>query len=200
MITAILILLCTMFSLYAWTSPHNLAFSGSALFNGDYYTLVSGLFVHANLVHLLGNMVFLFIFGNMLENEVGNLRTGAVFFAGGILSFVLSIPFYPDSIMVGASAAIFAVMAALLLVRPPAYSLQFLSPMGPLVIVFLIFNVVAIENGASGNVAYISHVIGFVIGLFFGASWNKKWMESLLYTLGLLVIYFVLYNYLKTVV
>jgi membrane associated rhomboid family serine protease len=200
MITAILVLLCTMFSLYAWISPDNLAFSGSALFKGDYYTLVTGLFVHANLVHLVGNMVFLFIFGNMLENEVGNLRMGAVFFTGGIFSFILSIPFYPDSRMVGASAAIFAVMSSLLLVRRPAYSLQFLSPMGPLVIVFFIFNALAIENGAVGNVAYISHVIGFAIGLFFGASWNKKWMESLLYTLLLFVIYFVLYNYLKTVI
>ncbi len=198
MITNILVLLCTAFSIYAWNTPDALAFSEQALFRGDYYTLLTGIFVHGTFVHLAGNMVFLIIFGYILEDEVGDLRTGVVFFTGGVLSFILSIPFYPGASMVGASAAIFAVMASVLLVRRPGYSIQFLSPIGPLVIVFFIFNIVAVQNGATGNVAYISHIIGFIIGLFFGAAWNKEWKKSLLYTLALFVIYVVLYNYLKS--
>jgi membrane associated rhomboid family serine protease len=200
MITIILIFLCTVFSLYSWIVPDNLAFSEYALFSGNYHTLLTGLFVHANPVHLIGNMVFLYIFGNILEDEVGEFRSGAVFFTGGILSFILSMPFYPGAKMVGASAAIFAVMAAVLLVRSPGYSISFLSPIGPLVIVFFIFNIIAVENGAAGNVAYISHIIGFVIGLFFGAGWNKQWIKSLVYTLFLLIVYVVLYNYLKIII
>src|SRR3990172_8011815 len=200
MITNILILLCTAFSLYAWVTPVNLAFSQYGLFNGEYHTLFTALFVHANLVHLAGNMLFFYVFGNSLEKEVGELRTGAVFFTGGILSFIISMPFYPGANMVGASAAIFSVMAALLLVRRPGLSFQFLSPIGPLVLLYFIFNIIAIQNGAAGNVAYVAHVIGFVIGLFFGAKWNKKWLESFLFTLLLLAIYIVLYNYLKTVI
>ncbi len=198
MITNILVLLCTAFSIYAWNTPDALAFSEQALFRGDYYTLLTGIFVHGTFVHLAGNMVFLIIFGYILEDEVGDLRTGVVFFTGGVLSFIFSIPFYPGASMVGASAAIFAVMASVLLVRRPGYSIQFLSPIGPLVIVFFIFNIVAVQNGATGNVAYISHIIGFIIGLFFGAAWNKEWKKSLLYTLALFVIYVVLYNYLKS--
>ncbi|VVB89733.1 Rhomboid family protein [uncultured archaeon] len=194
MITNVLILLCTAFSLYAWNTPGNLAFSETALFHGGYYTVLTGLFVHASAVHLVGNMVFLYIFGHILEDDVGDLRTGAVFFTGGVLAFILSIPFYPGADMVGASAAIFAVMAAVLLVRRPGYSIQFLSPIGPLVIIFFIFNVIAVQKGAAGNVAYISHIIGFAIGLFFGTRWNKKWAKSLLYTLLLLVVYIVLFN------
>ncbi len=38
---------------------------------------------------------------------------------------------------------------------------------------------------------------GFIIGLFFGSQWNKKWKESLLFTLALLAIYIVMYNYLR---
>ncbi len=200
MITNILILLCTAFSLYAWVTPYNLAFSEYALLHGDYYTLLTGIFVHANPAHLAGNMLFFYFFGNRLEDEVGELRTGTVFFTGGILSFLLSMPFYPGSNMVGASAAIFSVMAAVLLVRPPGLSFQFLSPIGPLAVLFFIFNIIAIQNGSAGNVAYVAHVIGFVIGLFFGAKWNKKWLESFLFTLLLLVIYIVLYNYLITVI
>lgn len=196
MITNIFILLCFAFSLYAWSAAGNLAFSQHALFKGDYYTLLTGIFVHANWIHLIGNVVFLYVFGNTLEDEVGELRTAAVFFSGGVLSFIFGIPFYPGAKMVGASAAIFAVMAAVLLIRRPGISFQFLSPLGPLAILFFIFNIAAIGN-SNDNVAYISHVIGFVIGLFFGIQWNRKWKESLFYTLVLLAIYIVLYNYLK---
>src|SRR3990172_4602615 len=153
MITIILVLLCTLFSIYAWATQSSLAFSEYALFNGGYYTLLTGIFIHGNLVHLAGNMLFLYIFGTILEDEVGALRTAAVFFTGGILSFILSIPFYPGTKMVGASAAIFAIMAAVLLVRQPGYSFQFLSPIGPLALLFFIFNIIAIRNGAMGNVA-----------------------------------------------
>jgi len=198
MITNILILLSVAFSFYAWLTQNNLAFSAYALMHGGFYTLLTGIFVHANPIHLVGNMLFLYVFGNGLEDEVGDKRTAYVFFTGGLLSFILSIPFYPGAQMVGASAAIFSVMAALLLIRRPKLSTGFLSPTGPLIIVFFIFNIVSIQKGEVGNVAYISHAIGFIIGLFFGASWNKKWMESLLYTLLLLAIYIVLYNYLRT--
>ncbi len=198
-LTDFLIFLCIAFSLYAWGTPASLAFSRQAFLNGGYYTLLTGIFVHANFLHLAGNMVFLYVFGHVLEDDVGARRTAYVFFIGGMLSFIFSIPFYPDAEMVGASAAIFAVMSAVLLVRRAGVSFQFLSPIGPMVILFLMFNIIAIENREAGNIAYVSHVIGFVIGLFFGARWNKEWKKSLVYTLVLLAVYVVLYNYLKAV-
>lgn len=194
-LTDLLILLCVSFSAYAWSASANFAFSEYALFHGGYYTLITGIFVHAGVVHLLGNMLFLFVFGHALEDEVGSMRLSSVFFTGGVLSFIFSIPFYPGSSMLGASAAIFAVMASLLLVRRPEYSFRFLSPIGPLALLFFIFNIAAI--GSQGNVAYVSHVIGFVIGLFFGIRWNREWKKSLILTLLLLLGYVVLYNYVK---
>ena len=194
--TNFLIFLCVFFTLYAWGANENLAFSEYALFNGGFYTLITGLFVHASWVHLIGNMVFLYVFGNILEDDVGAYNTALVFFTGGVLSFLLSIPFYPGANMLGASAAIFSVMAALLLVRRPGYSFQFLSPIGPLALLYFIFNIMAVKNSEGGNVAYMSHVFGFVIGLFFGAKWNDKWWESLLLTILLLAGYMILYNYI----
>ena len=195
--TNFLIILCVSITLYAWGAKENLAFSEYALFNSGYYTLITGLFVHANSMHLVGNMIFLYVFGNSLEDEVGAFNTALVFFIGGVLTFILSIPFYPGANMLGASAAIFSVMAALLLVRRPVYSFRFLSPIGPLALLYFIFNIIAVNDASGGNVAYISHIIGFVIGLFFGARWNKKWRESLLLTILLLAGYLLLYNYLN---
>ncbi len=195
--TNFLIISCISLSLYFWVTKENLAFSEYALFHGAYYALLTGLFVHANPVHLFGNMVFLYVFGNSLEDEVGAFNTALVFFTGGFLSFIISIPFYPGSNMVGASAAIFSLMSALLLVRRPGYSVQFLSPIGPLALLYLFFNIIAVKNDTGGNVANISHIIGFMIGMFFGAQWNKKWRESLFLTLALLVGYIISYNYMK---
>ncbi|MCX9082142.1 MAG: rhomboid family intramembrane serine protease [Candidatus Methanoperedens sp.] len=195
--THFLILSCISLSLYFWNTKENLAFSEYALSNGSYYTLLTGLFVHANPIHLFGNMVFLYVFGNSLEDEVGAFNTALVFFTGGFLSFIVSIPFYPGSNMVGASAAIFSLMAALLLTRKPGYSIQFLSPIGPLALLYLFFNIIAVKNNTGGNVANISHIIGFVIGMFFGVQWNKKWRKSLFLTLALLAVYIISYNYVK---
>ncbi|MDF1531211.1 MAG: rhomboid family intramembrane serine protease [ANME-2 cluster archaeon] len=196
-LTYFLILLCSSMSLYAWTNPDiTLAFSLVNLVNGNYYTLLTAIFVHGDYLHLAGNMVFLFLFGTFLEDEVGAFRTGVAFITGGTITFLLSIPFYPNSDMVGASAAIFTLMAVVLLVREPGLSGRFLSPIGPLAILFFIFNLVDIQSGTLGNVAYISHAIGFVLGLFMGAGWNKEWKESLVFTLLLLTVYMTVYNFL----
>ncbi|MBW6519288.1 MAG: rhomboid family intramembrane serine protease [ANME-2 cluster archaeon] len=84
-LTYFLIFLCTSISLYAWINPDlNLAFSLMTLMRGNYYTLVTAIFVHADFLHLAGNMVFLYLFGTFLEDEIGPLRTGIAFFTGGI--------------------------------------------------------------------------------------------------------------------
>ena len=197
-LTDFLILVCVGFSMYAWgTESTGFAFSKYALLHGSYWTLVTGLFVHANAVHLIGNMIFLYVFGNILEDEIGAFRTAVVFLMGGILSFILSIPFYPDADMVGASAAIFAFMAAVLIIRRPGFTLHFLSPIGPLALVYFIFNIIAIQNGDKSNVAYVSHVMGFIVGLGFGARWNSEWKKSFAYTMILLGVYIVLFLYVK---
>lgn len=197
-LTDFLILLCVAFSMYIWGSGSTgFAFSKYALLHGSYWTLITGLFVHADIIHLTGNMIFLYVFGHVLEDEAGAFRTITVFMTGGILSFILSIPFYPDANMVGASAAIFAVMAVVLITRRPGFSLHFLSPLGPLALLYFIFNIIAIQDGDKSNVAYVSHVMGFVIGLGMGARWNSEWKKGLVYTLVLLGVYIVLFLFVR---
>ena len=152
---------------------------------------MTALFVHADIFHLAGNMLFLYAFGNTLEKEVGAGKTLAAFFMGGVLSFLLGVFAYaPDVYLVGASAAIFTLTAVVLLVASYLkFSFIFLMPLGFVALIYTIYNVVAIYTGVEGNVAYVSHVIGFAIGIPIGAVWTKNLRRNLLVTLGLLVLY-----------
>jgi membrane associated rhomboid family serine protease len=92
---------------------------------------------------------------------------------------------------VGASAAIFTVTATVMLIKPLKFSWLFLLPVGLVAILYLLFNVLAVYRGSSGNVAYISHIIGFLVGIPFGVAWSPNWMRNLMITLGLLAIFLV---------
>jgi membrane associated rhomboid family serine protease len=170
-----------------------LAFSGENLLKGRVWTLFTALFLHADLMHLAGNMLFLFVFGNTLEKELGAQKTLLAFFVGGTMSFLLGIFFYtPQTFLVGASAAIFTLTAIAMLVKPLKFSIFFLMPVGLVAIIYLVYNVLAVYYGAEGNIAYISHVIGFAMGVPFGAKWSKNLFRNLLIIIGLFIVYIVI--------
>ena len=83
----------------------NLAFSTDNLLEGRLWTLVTSLFLHANLLHLPGNIIFLYVFGNTLEKIRSLAAMVGAFLYGGVLSFLLGLFFYPaGTSLVGASA------------------------------------------------------------------------------------------------
>ena len=191
-----IILACIAVSLLFWLDSQNqlyveyFAFSTANLLNGRAWTLVTALFIHADILHLAGNMIFLYVFGNTLEKEVGTGKTLSAFFVGGILSFLLGVFFYaPSDFLIGASAAIFTLTAVVLLVKPLKFSFIFLMPLGLVAIIYLIYNILAVQSGAEGNIAYVSHVIGFAIGIPLGIAWTKNLEKNLLITVGLLLLY-----------
>jgi membrane associated rhomboid family serine protease len=198
-INSFLIVGCIAASLWAWQQPkfaeQNLVFSLNNLVQGRYWTLLTALFVHGSLLHLFGNMVFLFVFGGTLENNIGAPRHLAVFLAGGLTGFVLSLPFVaPNAGMLGASAAIFAVAACVMLVRPLRFSWLFLAPQGLVAVLYFLYNLVVVYDptlipGYDPQVAYIAHIIGFVTGIPFGIAWSHNWRKNFLITLVLLGIY-----------
>jgi membrane associated rhomboid family serine protease len=94
----------------------------------DDLTLVSYMFLHANIWRLLGNMIFLWVFGDDIEEAMGPLRFIAFYFASGVaaaLIFVASAP-HSQQPLVGASGAIAGVLAAYLMFRPCQKVLVFL--------------------------------------------------------------------------
>ena len=140
-------------------------------------------------------MLFLFVFGNTLERHVGPARHLAVFFCGGILAFLLSLPFMPAGTgMLGASAAIFTVAACVTLIAPLRFSFLFLAPQGLVAIIYFFYNLAIVYDpsripGYEHNVAYAAHIIGFLIGIPLGIALSREWKKNLLITLGLFALY-----------
>ncbi len=168
-----LIIVCVLVAFFVWFIPpiaDFLVYSGSGLAGGAFWTLITALFVHVNLFHLIGNLVFLYVFGNAVESSAGGKMMMTVFFVGGVGSFLVGTYYYGyDCTMVGASAAIFTLAAAAMLMNPLKSSLLFFfMPLGLVAILFFIFNLFAVHYSAGGNVGYVAHVAGFLIGIPFG--------------------------------
>jgi membrane associated rhomboid family serine protease len=196
----LLILACLAASLWAWQqdpafAENNLIFSLKNLQKGKVWTLVAALFIHASVLHLFGNMLFLFVFGNTLEKTVGARKLLLTFFTGGFTSFILGVIYLPRGTgMLGASAAIFALAGCVMLVRPLKFSWLFLAPQGLLAIIYFLYNVVVVYEksripGYDPHIAYVAHIIGFLTGLPFGIALSDHWKRNLLITLLLLGIY-----------
>jgi membrane associated rhomboid family serine protease len=146
-------------------------------------------------------MIFLYIFGNTLESVTNSKRMLTAFFLGGILSFPLSLPFFPaDATFVGASAAIFTLTAVVMLIKPLRFSWLLLMPVGLVVVLYFLYNALAVSYHIQGDVAYVSHVIGFSIGLPLGIAWSAQWKRNLLISIGLLLVYLILLYLLTTYV
>ena len=199
-INSLLILACIGASFWAWQqepafAQNNLIFSLNNLEKGKVWTLVAALFVHANVLHLFGNMLFLFVFGSTLEKTVGAQKLLAIFFTGGFTGFILGLAFLPRATgMLGASAAIFALAGCVMLVRPLKFSWLFLAPQGLIAIIYFVYNVVVVYEksripGYDPHIAYVAHIIGFLTGLPFGIALSDHWKRNLLITLVLFGIY-----------
>jgi membrane associated rhomboid family serine protease len=142
-------------------------------------SVLTAMFLHGGLLHLAGNMLFLFVFGNNVEDRLGHLRYLLFYLACGYLAtygFALSDP-SSDETLVGASGAIAGVLGAYLLLFPRARVtslvpfLFFLPVWLPawvvlgswFVLQWLYFQGAATAQGA--GVAYLAHVVGFVAGV-----------------------------------
>ena len=147
--------------------------------NGQAYeTIFTSMFLHGGWMHLAGNMLFLWIFGDNLEDEMGHLPFAAFYTASGLAAAALQIAGDPASPvpMVGASGAIAGIMGGYLLLFPRArvdvlfiFIIFFRIFAIPAWIVLLIWFGLQLFNSAmtptEGGVAYLAHIGGFVGGL-----------------------------------
>ena len=151
-----------------WTDPQQWA------------RLVTALFLHADWAHLLGNLVFLLIFGLPAERVMGPWRFLALFFFGGALAnlFAVLVIGAPDRLIIGASGAVSAVIGAYLALFPRArlgvvvplgLFLEFVrAPASLLIGVWAALQIVFAYIGpAFGAVAWAAHAAGFVFGIVF---------------------------------
>jgi membrane associated rhomboid family serine protease len=135
-------------------------------------TLITSMFLHANFMHVFGNMIFLFVFGDDIEEVLGHWRFLVFYLACGLgaaLAFVLSDP-GSEVDLIGASGAVAGVISAYLLYRP-CFKVTCLLGLIPLrlrafwIIGFwAIWQVVEIANQESDGVAYWAHIGGLITG------------------------------------
>lgn len=145
----------------------------------QWQTLISSMFLHGGFLHLLGNMLFLHIVGDNIEDQMGHWPFLGFYLATGIIASMTQVLWSPSSAipMIGASGAVAGVMGSYLLLFPKArIDILFI-----LVIFFRVFSIPAwiclgiwltlqFVNGlaatsASGGVAYWAHAGGFIAGV-----------------------------------
>ena len=146
----------------------------------NWVTVFTAMFMHGGLLHLGGNMLFLWIFGNNVEDSMGPVKFLAFYLLGGIAATALQTAINTDSDVanLGASGAVAAVLGGYLLLFPRARVVT---------VIFIIFFFTIIElpamfflviwfaqqalfgaldlNGSGGGVAYFAHIGGFAFGL-----------------------------------
>ncbi len=161
---------------------YNWALFPRAVTEGSGYPgLITSMFLHAGWMHLAGNMLFLWIFGDNLEDEMGHAGFGLFYLASGIAAGLCQVMASPMSVIptVGASGAIAGVMGGYLLLFPKAK----IDILIIIVIIFKVFPVPAwlmlgvwfalqLFNGVgadpeAGGVAYWAHAGGFIAGVIF---------------------------------
>jgi membrane associated rhomboid family serine protease len=146
----------------------------------DYLTILTAMFMHAGWMHILGNMLFLWVFGPEIEDVMGPLRFLTFYLLGGLAATAAQIVVDPISTIpnLGASGAIAAVMGAFLITYPRdrIRTILFFGWFARITLIpaivlvgfwFLtqLFNEVgALAGVQSGGVAYMAHIGGFIFG------------------------------------
>ncbi len=155
----------------------------------QHLTLLSSIFMHGGLLHFGGNMLFLWVFGDNIEQKFGRMKFLGIYLAWGVVAGLAHIYGDPTSPIpaVGASGAISGIMGAYLVLFPRARILTFVGyfllhiqarwflPLW-LVMQNLLPYFIGGFGVAGGGTAYLAHIGGFVIGLVTAYAY-KKWFE-----------------------
>ena len=145
-----------------------------------YFTLVTSMFLHGSILHLVGNMLFLWVFGDNVEDSLGHFTFLIFYLVCGVAAGLTQIAISPAERIpvIGASGAIAGVLAAYLVLFPRAQvrTLLFIGPFFTLTRLsafFLISFWIAVQvaigiltlGESGGGVAYFAHIGGFLAGI-----------------------------------
>jgi membrane associated rhomboid family serine protease len=146
-------------------------------------TLLTSMFMHGGWLHLLGNMLFLFIFGDNVEHRMGLFLYAGFYVIAGLVAALAQIVLTPTSPIptLGASGAISGVLGAYLVMFPgnrvTVLVLRFVPMQVPAIVAIGLwallqfingFGQIAVSEETTGGVAYMAHIGGFVAGLLAG--------------------------------
>ena len=139
-------------------------------------TLFTSMFMHASWEHFLGNMLYLWIFGDNIEDRLGHAKFLAFYLACGLAASLAMVAFSPESVIpgLGASGAIAGVLGAYLIRYPKApirvVMMRTITTVPAFValglwILLQVFGHISVVGSQAGGVAYMAHIGGFVAGV-----------------------------------
>jgi membrane associated rhomboid family serine protease len=140
-------------------------------------TILTSMFVHGGIMHLVGNMLYLWVFGDNIEDAVGHVNYLIFYLACGLGATIAQVIIAPGSTipMVGASGAIAGVLGAYLVLHPHArvLTLVFLVifvrimylPAALLLGIWFAIQIFSAFAGGGGGVAWYAHIGGFLVGV-----------------------------------
>jgi membrane associated rhomboid family serine protease len=162
---------------------NNYAFSFRDLFNGSLYTILTSMFLHGSILHLLGNMLFLWVFGRNIESKFGSFKFIVFYLLCGIIS-VLAYALMEDrgNALIGASGAISGVLGAYLILFPrnkiravvPIIVFWTTASIPAFVFIIIWFVIQLLSLGSDDMVAYSSHIGGFIAGMLLIKKFVKR--------------------------
>ena len=140
------------------------------------WTLLTAIFLHSGVVHLIYNLFGLALFGSILEHVIGSRKFLILFFVSGLAASIISLPFYTR--VLGASGAVFGILGMLGILRPKLTVWLYHIPMPMFVALFVwaFGDIVGIY--APSGTANIAHLGGLVIGVTAGIYYRKQFREK----------------------
>lgn len=154
--------------------------------NDQWFTVLSSMFVHGNLTHLAGNMVYLWIFGDNIEDSFGKIRFILFYLLCGVAAVFSQILYDPNSLtpMIGASGAIAGVLGAYLILYPRAKIWVFMwivfivrlitVPAFIVLGIWMFLQLINVIDQGTSGVAYSAHIGGFIAGMILAPLLKKK--------------------------
>jgi membrane associated rhomboid family serine protease len=158
-------------------------------------TILTSMFLHGGVTHIIGNMLYLWIFGDNVEDSMGHIRFLFFYLLCGISAAFTQIMVSPRSTMpmIGASGAVSGVLGAYLLLYPRAQVMTLLF-LGffiemvriPAAILLSIWIIIQVFSGAvslstrslSGGVAWFAHIGGFAMGMVLMPIFKRSYQKS----------------------
>jgi hypothetical protein len=178
-------------------------FEPVSFLGGKYYTILTSLFLHANLVHLFYNMIFLFFLGPSVEKKVGGLKFYFIYFIGGLFGNLANfIPFFyaPGIPGIGASGAISAIIGLGTFLCPGKLVIsQFLIPMPFVVVGAFYFLSNAMSLFIPSNIGYHVHMASMIFGSLFGLIWSKNWIKGIIIFIIVIILILLLPSILASI-
>jgi len=162
--------------------------TGLQLHASRWWSLFTHMFLHGGWSHIIGNMWFLWVFGDNVEDKMGHVKFSIFYLSSGVAAALAYFPFgFRSQIpMVGASGAISAVMGAYYVMFPYSRIVSFVPifffftlaaiPAGAYLLLWFLFQILSgvLDSAMSTGVAWWAHVSGFLLGVLWGRYERRK--------------------------